>query len=41
MNNDFVMTTTTNADGLTVRVLAKSFAALTTHVNLKKLDKKN
>lgn len=41
MNNDFVMTTTINADGQTVRVIAKSFAALATHVTLKKNDRKN
>jgi hypothetical protein len=40
MNNDRVMTTTVNADGQTINVIAKSFAALTTAVNLKKLDKK-
>lgn len=38
--NDNVMTTTVNADGQPVVVIAKSFAALTTAVNLKKLDRK-
>jgi hypothetical protein len=40
MNDDKVTTTTVNADGQTIRVIADSFAALTTAVNLKKLDKK-
>lgn len=35
------MTTTINADGLVVTVIASSFSALTIAVNLKKLDKKN
>lgn len=38
--NDKVMTITTNADGQLVRVIAKTYAALTTAVNLKKLDNK-
>lgn len=38
--NDKVITTTINADGQTVIVIADTPAALVTAVNLKKLDKK-
>lgn len=38
--NDKVMTTTINLDGQTVRVIADTVTALTTAVNLKKLDRK-
>jgi hypothetical protein len=38
--NDKVVTTTVNLDGQVVRVIADTKAALTTAVNLKKLDRK-
>jgi hypothetical protein len=38
--NDKVMTTTVNADGQVVRVIADTAAALATAVTTKKLDRK-